>query len=486
MNRRSFIQGGAFAAIAARHGLAQADAINPTPSTAQLAPFRWVPPSTFDPKAPYLGLPMLNGVTDEIIYSPMPSHANTDEGGSGIYEDLMHGAFNHHPEILTWHDRCIVTWTSHSRDENGPGGRMLARHGQFRCGSDAIDWGKDSNLVELAPAAVPVRRRPLKNDTGQIYEIYPLARLTVINDRIYLIGHLVANHGWTNSPLYRHPTDLQSGTKMRQVFSGASSDLIPEASWSNARDVAKGFSYDVWWELGLPFVQEWKFTGDTFAPSSPLYKMGEFHHEVRITPSITESALAPKAPYANAIPFDRAPATMREDILHGKQLFVPEKPKYAPGTETLAADGKNSLAHHAEFIRPDGKWVVVRDNLVNPGHYYAALKDNPADVYPKAVLTNLYGAAMPACGELPDGRPWVLCNSPNRYYMYLTLSRDGIVFDKTWMIFYDHGLNSGGHFQTGGPAYFKTATVDRNIWVAYSISKQQIGVSRMPISSLDE
>jgi len=30
-----------------------------------------------------------------------------------------------------------------------------------------------------------------------------------------------------------------------------------------------------------------------------------------------------------------------------------------------------------------------------------------------------------------------------------TLSRDGIVFDKTRMIFYDHGLNSGGHFQTG-------------------------------------
>jgi len=67
-----------------------------------------------------------------------------------------------------------------------------------------------------------------------------------------------------------------------------------------------------------------------------------------------------------------------------------------------------------------------------------------------------------------------------------TLSRDGIVFDKIRMIFYDHGLNFGGHFQTGGPADIQNATVDRNIWVAYSISKQQIGVSRMPIASLDE
>ena len=57
--------------------------------------------------------------------------------------------------------------------------------------------------------------------------------------------------------------------------------------------------------------------------------------------------------------------------MHGKRVKFQRNPKYAKGTDKLAADGKNGLAHHTEFQRPDGKWVAVRDNLLNPHYYYA-------------------------------------------------------------------------------------------------------------------
>ena len=36
----------------------------------------------------------------------------------------------------------------------------------------------------------------------------------------------------------------------------------------------------------------------------------------------------------------------------------------------------------------------------------------------------------------------------------------------------------------GGPQYFQAVTVGDNIWVAYSIAKEQVGVTRIPLASL--
>ena len=92
---------------------------------------------------------------------------------------------------------------------------------------------------------------------------------------------------------------------------------------------------------------------------------------------------------------------------------------------------------------------------------------------------------MPVAGELPDGRPWIICNNRTRRDMYLTLSNDGRTFDRTWLLMHnprkpsDDGMHKGG-----GPQYFQAVTVNGNIWVVYSITKEQVGVSRIPLSLL--
>ena len=70
--------------------------------------------------------------------------------------------------------------------------------------------------------------------------------------------------------------------------------------------------------------------------------------------------------------------------------------------------------------------------------------------------------------------------------MYLTLSEDGYVFDQTWLLRhsdrekFDDGYGRG----RGGAQYFQSVTVGENIWVVYSITKQEIGVTKLPIENV--
>lgn len=431
-------------------------------------PIRWMPPPGFDARKPGLGLPPFPGAEHTLIYDPRPSSANLDEGGSGKYESLVHGTFNHHPRILIYHGHAIVWWTNHSRDENGPGQRVLARYGTVRESGKDIQWGGTDRIAEVAPPAVPVRRRPLTHAPRLIFEVYPQADLTVINDRLYLVGKLVADHGWSSDAFYH----------------GFPSRPVPAGSWSDTRDLKRGFRYDVWWDCGSQFAQQWGFREGRLVPFSPLYALSPPRAKIEVAEGRIKDVLPPGAPYHGALPLDRAPRRLREDVLHGRRTPVRRDPRYAPDTSKIAADGKNALAHHAEFRRPDGRWVVIRDNLLNGGYYYAAVKDKETDNYPPAVRTNLYGHAMPAAGELPDGRPWILCNTANRYDMYLTLSRDGITFDRSWLVLHIRRAPDGGLFKAGGPQYFQTAMAGGNIWVAYSITKEQIGVTKIPIAGM--
>lgn len=431
-------------------------------------PIRWEPPASFDPEKAGLGLPPMDGIEHTLLYDPLPSQCELDYDGSGCYESLRHGTYSHHQKIVLFKDKFIVYWTQHSRDENGPGQRLLARVGTFNANRAEIDWNGEETLCEIAPAPVPVRRKKYTHDPDLIYETYADGALKLINGRLYVIGKLSACHGWTDQVRYH----------------GFPGEPVPTEHWSDTRDQENGFRFDMWWDLGGHFVQQWHLEGKRLEPASPLYLRSEPVDEVVVTPGRSKRTEPVRKPYAGAPSFDQAPDQMREDVLNGAPEDFARTPHYAPGTRKLTRDGTNGLAHHAEFRRPDDSWVVIRDNLCNPGHYYAAEKDEASDPYPPAMRTNLFGHAMPVAGELPDGRPWIICNNQSRNDMYLTLSEDGRTFDRTWLLMHNpRGASDDGLHKGGGPQYFQAVTVKDNIWVVYSIAKEQIGLTRVPLAS---
>ena len=441
------------------------------------APVRWIPPDTFDIGSPGLGLPVLPGIEHTVIYDPKLSKANMDEGGSGKFESLAHGEYNHHSRITLYKDKIIVHWTNHSLDENGPGQRMLGRVGTFNADGSAISWGGDETLVELAPSPVPVRRRLRRHDPDKIYEISAHGNLVPINESLYFFGHFTATHGYVNDLGFRQ---------------GRPGHPIPAEKWSDNQDPEKGFATgDVFWNVGFGFIQKWKFEGDRLIPDSPIYKTSEMVDKLEVTPGRFKQVEQAQEPYRSAKPLSEAPEAMRQEIKNGRRHAYGSaehrSPRYdSPDASRLAADGLNGLAHGTEFRRPDGKWVAIRDNLLRGGCYYAAVKDDHAAGYPPAIRTNLIGDASPIAGELPDGRPWLVGIAKSRTEMYLALSEDGIVFDKTWLVMHREVKPSGGdrQFSAGGPSYFQYVIKGDVVWFAYSIGKTQEGVTRMPLSSI--
>ena len=441
----------------------------------QEPPIIWKRPRNFVHYAAGLGMTKLQGAEHWVIYDPKPCKGNVNEGGDGKYESVMHGTYSHHSNIVLYKDKFIVHWTNHSKDENGPGQRVIAKIGTFNADRTAIDWGGDETMVEIAPAPVPVRRRRRKHDPDVINEHYANGTLQVINDRLYFRGHLSAVHGYTDRPEYGHPSEVAGPT--------------PAAHWRDERDKDAGFGAEVYWSLGFSFVQRWEVQGKTIVPASPMYKLREMiDPKYEVTPGRFKTVLRPNEPYASASAFDEAPELIRNDIRAGRALSFRRHPRYASAeARRRAADGTRGLAHYAEFKRPDGKWVVIRDNLAKGkgGAYYAAVKDKEIDGYPPAIRTELPGYAMPAAGELPNGWVWILGNMRSRQDFYITVSRDGKLFRRTRHLLTIEGTPEPDSIgKKGGPQYPHAVTVGNNIAIAYSITKMKEGVTRVPIDAL--
>jgi len=429
-------------------------------------PLEWKPPASFDPARPGLGLEQLEGVAADLLYDPKPSKASPENGGT--YESILHGTYNHHQQFVVLGDRVIVYWTNHVQDENGPGQRLLARVGIFRDNGGSIDWGKPEEIVELAPPAMPAGRRPVSDDSDLITGAFMDGTLQLIDGRLFLRGRLLLCDGWTDTMLYHH---------------NANCSPVPDEHYSRGRKPP--FRFDIYWQL-MGFVQEWKFEDGKLRPASELYVSGDpAPAELQVTPSIRKKMGRFLPPYDTAKPLAEAPEEFRK-ALQGRQAIFNRRPRYAPGTDKLAANGKNGLAHHTEFIRPDGSSVTVRDNLLDPTTYYAAEKQTPEACYGPGIKTNLFGTAMPVAGELPDGTVWFVGSDMTRQNAYITWSKDGRIFDRTRLLLHISyeavpGISKPA---VGGAQYFQAITRNGNIYLVYSIAKEKIGICRIPAEVL--
>ena len=428
-------------------------------------PLVWKQPADFNPKAAGLGLSPLEGVEIQDLYKPLVSHADPSEGGNGHYESVLHGTYNHHPQIAVIDDQVIVYWTNHVRDENGPGQRMLAKIGRFTA-DGGVDWGSPNDIVEIAPPATAATLRP-NDDRGDVVSGLSLnGSFLLIDGRLFLRGLLFFCDGWTDTPLYH-----SQNTKP-----------VPDEHYRSGRD--RQYRFDIYWRV-VTFVQEWKLEDGRLQEASPMYFQGTPMTECQITPTIRKRMPSLNAPYATARPFAEASEDFR-NTLKGNPVEFVRVPKYAPNTMKNAADGLNGLAHYTEFIRPDGKYVVVRDNLLATQTYYSAVKEHKDDFYPPAEKTNLFGTAMPVAGELPDGTVWLVGSDASRQNAFITWSRDGVTFDKTKLLLHVSyeaipGLCKG---KCGGTQYFKVFSKGDNIWLVCSVAKEKVSLIRIPIQGL--
>ena len=98
--------------------------------------------------------------------------------------------------------------------------------------------------------------------------------------------------------------------------------------------------------------------------------------------------------------------------------------------------------------------------------------------------------AKQSAGNLPDGTAF-LVNAPNadrvRIPLAVTLARDGRHFDRSFLL---RGADSlpplrhEGRYKRAGYHYPKSVVWNGFLYVAYSVNKEDIAVTRVPLAAL--
>ena len=162
----------------------------------------------------------------------------------------------------------------------------------------------------------------------------------------------------------------------------------------------------------------------------------------------------------------------------------------------IAKDG-HRLAEHTLYRRPDGHRVQLARDL-NYSHRLYYSESNDGRIFSTPVQTDVPDSpSKTKAGSLPDGRNFIIGNFVHdpeqdatrthykRYPLVIALSKDGKVFDRALAI---RATPTEPRFEVGGSSdgyqYPDAVLVENDLWVIYSINKQDIAISRLPCKGL--
>lgn len=156
-----------------------------------------------------------------------------------------------------------------------------------------------------------------------------------------------------------------------------------------------------------------------------------------------------------------------------------------------------SIPDSEAFAYPEPNWFLRLDNTVvmlfrtkneNDRLYAATSSDNGAS-WTQPIETNFPDStARFSAGNLPDGSAFVISNpGPHlvRIPLTIALSKDGVLFDRAFVI---RGEPTEprweGLYKLRGWQYPSALVWNQHLYVAYSINKEDIGVTRIALVDL--
>ena len=144
------------------------------------------------------------------------------------------------------------------------------------------------------------------------------------------------------------------------------------------------------------------------------------------------------------------------------------------------------------FYRKDGAIVMVfRDQNSSFKKLAAVSYDNGETWTQPQLIDTPDSRAKQSAGNLPDGTAFMVNNpsgNKNRFPLAITLSKDGFVFDKAYLIRSgDENLQPmryDGKYKRIGYSYPKSIIWGDYLYVSYATNKEDIEITRIPLSYL--
>lgn len=157
-------------------------------------------------------------------------------------------------------------------------------------------------------------------------------------------------------------------------------------------------------------------------------------------------------------------------------------------TRPTADDGHLLCEPTTAWKLRNGAWCKLYRDLGRSNCNYASFSHDDGLTWTAGTRTNFPDANSRAtAGVLPDGQVYVISNtSPDgRVPLAISLSKDGLSFDRTALIRNDAvPLRHEGRWKNTGFQYPHSAIVDDSLCVMYSVNKEDIQVTRIPLAEL--
>ena len=146
----------------------------------------------------------------------------------------------------------------------------------------------------------------------------------------------------------------------------------------------------------------------------------------------------------------------------------------------------------ARFYQNDGSIVIVFRDQESTFKKLASVSGDHGKTWSMPVLINTPDSrAKQSAGNLPDGTAYMVNNpsgNKDRFPLVITLSRDGKVFDKAFLLRGGNDLQqmkAEGKYKRSGFSYPKSVLWGEYLYVGYATNKEDVEITRIPVSSLE-
>ncbi|MHC4630653.1 MAG: sialidase family protein [Planctomycetota bacterium] len=346
------------------------------------------------------------------------------------------GTWNHHPYVTYFKGVLFANWDTHARDENASG-----QHGMFRRSTDA---GKTwSPVEELFP---PLSENVPAAESSQSTRFQTFYGFVVVEDSLYAVTDVAE---WQRADAKKIKPRIKIGLLCRAVH--------PDGRLGN-----------IFWLGADPPAP---------VPGFPAYPAGNPSLVSKIKAYFRHPAHVPQLDFGRKAHPD-------SDDQHG---MSEPAPAWQLDDGTWVRLYRDSGSIFARTLREE----EASKNRRN----YASYSYDHGKTWTVPTLTSFPDAcARSNAGKLPDGQVYVINNvlplstkKGGRSLLAISLSKDGLNFDRMAVIrFLAPEPRYEGRSKSVGYAYPHSTVVEDNLWVIYSVNKEDIEIAHIPLSKLDK